>query len=147
MDKSKLKQVMIDMEQHIIDESNENYEKFLNESIVGNDGVIDMDDHSHAQTNAEISENLDKQIHEHQEHLQLINDISFEPTDVVRPGAVVLVNGRCMVVAVPKTKFQFAGKSFIGISTEAPIYALMHGKKAGEEFMLNGQKFTIEAVK
>ena len=82
----------------------------------------------------------------HADHLDLINKISFEPTDVVKPGAVVSVNGRCMIVAASKSQFTIDGRDFMGISTQAPIYKSLEGKKAGDSFEFNNQKFTIEAV-
>lgn len=146
MDKNKLKQALIDLEEHTIEEAHMNHEAFLTGNLLNREDVVDADDQSHHRASLEIAEQLDKQLHEHEEHLKTINGISFEPTKTVKPGAVVSVNGRCMIVAVPKSKFTIDGRNFIGISTKAPIYAELKGKKAGDEFKFNGRKFTIEAV-
>ena len=146
MDKNKLKNAIIALEEHTIDEASMNHEDFLTENLLNREDVIDTDDQSHHRESLDVSNKLHDQIHEHEEHLKTINSISFEPTDTVKPGAVVSVNGRCMVVAVPKSKFQFDGRDFIGISTKAPIYQNLKDKKAGETFTFNGRKLTIEAV-
>lgn len=147
MDKAKLKQALIELELGHIHETEMNYEDFLKGNLLDNTDVVDDDDQSHHRQSIEISDQLDKQAHVHQDHLELIQKISFEETDTVGPGAVVSVNGRCMIVAVSKPAFNVDGRDFMGISTSAPIYASLKGKKAGDEFTFNNNnKFTIEAV-
>lgn len=146
MDKIKLKQALIELERHHIDEAEMKYEDFLTGNLLDKTEVVDDDDQSHHRQSLEISDQLDKQAHVHQDHLETINKISWEPTDTVGPGAVVSVNGRCMIVAVSKSQFNIGDRDFIGISVQAPIYASLKGKKAGDEFTFNNSKFTIEAV-
>lgn len=146
MDKNKLKQALIQLEKHHIDETEMKYEEFLTGNLLDKGDVIDDDDQSHHRQSIEISDQLEGQAHVHLDHLEAINKISFEPTDTVGPGAVVSVNGRCMIVAVSKPAFNVDGRDFIGISVQAPIYSSLKGKKAGDEFTFNNMKFEIEAV-
>ena len=146
MDKNKLKQALIKLEKHHIDEAEMKYEEFLTGNLLDNTEVVDHDDQSHHRQSIEISDGLDEQAHVHEHHLETINKISFEPTDIIQPGAVVSVNGRCMIIAVPKAQFNIDGRDFLGISTSAPIYNQLKGKKAGNEFKFNNIKFKIEAV-
>ena len=146
MDKSKLKQALIELEHKIIEETGMNYEAYLSGNPINREDVVDADEQSQHWAGIEISEKLDEQLLEHEDHLRIINAISFEPTDEVKPGAVVRVNGRCMIVAVPKPKFTIDGMDYIGISSSAPIYKTLEGKKAGDTFSFNGREFKIEAV-
>lgn len=146
MDKNKLKEALIALEKKHIDSAEMKYEDFLKGNLLDNSEVVDTDDQSHHRQSLDISDQLDEQAHVHAEHLEVINKISFEPTDVVKPGAVVSVNGRCMIVAVSKSPFKVGDRDFMGISTNAPIYSSLKGKKAGDSFEFNNQKFTIEAV-
>ncbi|WP_103070207.1 hypothetical protein [Aquimarina sediminis] len=146
MDKNKLKQALIELEKHHITEAEVKYEEFLTGNLLQKNDVVDDDDQSHHRQSIEISDQLEEQAHVHAEHLETINKISFESTDVVKPGAVVNVNGRCMIVAVSKSHFNIDGRDFIGISVQAPIYQSLKGKKAGDTFTFNGNTFTIEAV-
>lgn len=146
IDKNKLKEALITLEKHHIDEAEIKYEEFLSGNLLDTTEVVDDDDQSHHRQSIEISDQLEEQAHVHADHLDVINKISFEPTDVVQPGAVVSVNGRCMIVAVSKPAFNIDGREFIGISTSAPIYKSLKGKKTGEEFEFNNFKFKIEAV-
>jgi hypothetical protein len=146
MDKIKLKKALIELEKHHIDEAEMKYEKFLTGNLLNKNEVIDDDDQSHHRQSIEISDQLEEQAHLHADHLDTINKISFEPTDMVKPGAVVSVNGRCIVVAVSKPHFKINDRDFIGISTQAPIYKSLEGKKAGDSFEFNNMKFAIEDV-
>lgn len=100
MDKVKLKKALIELEKHHINKAEMKYEEFLTGNLLNKNEVIDDEDQSHHRQSIEISDQLEDQAHVHADHLDAINKISFEPTDVVKPGAVVSVNGRCMVVAV-----------------------------------------------
>ena len=146
MNKFKLKQVLIDLEGQAIEKAQMSYEGFLIGNLLNRNEVVAVDDHSRHRASLEISEALDKQFHKHKEHLNIINKISFGPTDKVKPGAVVSVNGHSLIIAVPKPTFNVDGQKFIGISTKAPIYKEIKGKSRGDEFTLNGYKFIIEGV-
>lgn len=146
MDKNAIKQALIKLERHHIDEAEMKYDDFLSGNLIDREETVDDDDQSHHRQSIEISDQLEHQAHVHIDHLKAINTISFEPTKVVRPGAIVSVNGRCMIVAVPKTPFTIDGRHFMGISVNAPIYKHLEGKKAGDTFEFNNKKFTIEVV-
>ena len=146
MDKLELKKKLIEIEETIIHQAETNYEDYISGGVVDRTEAVTDDDHSHQHENTVLSNQLDRQVHEHEEHIQQIQEIDFGATDVVRPGAVVKVNGRYMVVAVSKPKFEFAGNTFISISTDAPIYQCIAGKKAGDQCQFNNVKFEIQEV-
>lgn len=146
MDKNLIKQELLKKEEKHIELSENDYHDFLNANKIKSNDVTDLDDKSHHSQNAVLSATLDNAVHNHQEHLAIIKAISFDPKTTVEPGAIVSVNGRCMIVAVSKPPFKIGDRNFIGISTDAPIYAKLKGKKAGDSFMFNNQKFTIEII-
>lgn len=146
MDKNAIKQALIKLERHHIDEAEMKYDDFLMGNLLDREEIVDQDDQSHHRQSIEVSDQLEHQSHVHIDHLKAINSISFEPTAVVKPGAIVSVNGRCMIIAVPKTPFTIDGRHFMGISVNAPIYKQLEGKKAGDTFEFNNRKFTIEVV-
>lgn len=146
MDKNLIKQELLKKEEKHIALSTKNYYDFLNASDVKVEEVTDLDDRSHQSQSADISKQLDHSVHNHEAHLETIKSISFEPKTMVEPGAIISVNGRCMIVAVSKPPFRIGDRDFIGVSTDAPIYKEMKGKKVGDSFMFNDQKFTIEII-
>lgn len=146
MDKQKIKQALIDLERHYLDESDLEYEEFLKGTLRNKSAIEDEDDQSHHVQSIEISDKIEEHAQIHVEHLNTLSQLSFEPTDIVQPGAVVKVNDRYLVVAVSEPPFTVDGIDFLGISIQAPIYAQLSGKKAGESFEFNKMNFSIEAV-
>jgi hypothetical protein len=71
---------------------------------------------------------------------------TFEPKSKVEEGAVVKLGGRFFVIAASTGKFMCDGNEITGISTQAPIYAELEGKRAGDAISFNGREFVIEEV-
>lgn len=146
MDKVALKKKLIELERDSIKHAEANYEEFISSNTLDESDVVDYDDQAHQHQSANVSKELDHQIHEHTEHLKTLDKIDFSPTDIVQPGAVVKTNNRYMVVAVSKPKFKFGDQTMIGISIEAPIYSYLEGKKVGDVCEFNNIKFEIQEV-
>lgn len=53
------------------------------------------------------------------------------------------LGNRNLVVAVPTATFPCDGEEFMGISARAPIFAAMHGKRAGESFCFTGMDMVV----
>ena len=51
--------------------------------------------------------------------------MSFGPSVTVGPGAVVQIDDRFVVVAVPAPEFEYGDVRMIGISTRAPLFRAM----------------------
>ena len=64
----------------------------------------------------------------------------------VEPGAVVVTNQRTFFIAVSTEKVDIDGQEVFGISTKAPIYAVMEGLAKGDTFSFNGIDYKIENV-
>ena len=146
MNKEKLKATMIEMEHKTIEIAESNYEDFLLNNKLDRTNVIDADDQSHHRASLELVDSLDNNVHEHHKHLEILQKISFGPTSEIKPGAVVRVNDRYLVVAISKLKFEFDGCEFMGISTDAPLYQCLKARKAGDEFVFNDREFKIQEV-
>lgn len=146
MNKLELKSFLLKLERESIGKAELNYEDYLAEIKHDWSGVEDIDDHSHVIEGEEKSYQLEKQVLEHKRYLEIIESISFDPMTEVDLGAVVKVNDKYFIVATAEPKFQFDGKTFMGISVGAPIYNLLRGKKVGDEFVFNGKTFKINEV-
>jgi hypothetical protein len=70
----------------------------------------------------------------------------FGPKSKVEEGAAVKLGGRFFVIAVSTGKFVCDGNEIMGISTQAPIYAELEGKRAGDAISFNGTELVIEEV-
>ena len=125
------------------------YERLLGSvkgTLVNRNDVIDQDDQSHHRQEERLRKKLDEQVHDHHHHLEEIEALNFNPSDVVEPGAVIKVNDSYMVIATADGNFKFDGKNFISISTKAPLYQCMMGKKKGDMCSFNNFNFKIEEI-
>ncbi len=66
--------------------------------------------------------------------------------DIVSSGAVVVTNHRTFFIGVSSESVDIDGQDIFGISLQAPIYAAMEGKKAGDFFDFRDTSYIIEAV-
>lgn len=66
--------------------------------------------------------------------------------DTVHLGSVVVTNVERFFVSVSIERFKVGEVSYFGVSTLAPIYKAMEGRKAGDAFDLNGNHFEIKEV-
>lgn len=66
--------------------------------------------------------------------------------EVVEPGAVVMTPKFNFYIAVPTDKIESGAETFTGISTNAPIYSSMEGKKKGDKFSFNESKYEITDI-
>ena len=73
IDKKKLKEALIQMAHHTIDESGMDYHNFL-------------DAQAQYRESQNLAETLHEQVHEHQEQLKVITEIDFADTDTIGPG-------------------------------------------------------------
>ncbi|WP_268035478.1 hypothetical protein [Algoriphagus sp. PAP.12] len=66
--------------------------------------------------------------------------------NVVDVGSVVMTDKRTFFVAVSTEEVEVNDQSIFGVSTQAPIFIQMKGKKTGDEFEFNKQHYKIEQV-
>lgn len=80
------------------------------------------------------------------EELSLLDSLNnSEVMHTVEPGAIVITSNRNLLVAIART-FRSGDREFTGISAAAPIYSFLEGKKAGDTYTFNDQKYTITEV-
>lgn len=63
--------------------------------------------------------------------------------DSVHLGSIVQTKDQRFFVSVSLERFKCDGADYFGISTKAPIYKAMEGKKKGDGFEVNGRQFEI----
>ncbi|MBE1282048.1 MAG: hypothetical protein GJ676_01935 [Rhodobacteraceae bacterium] len=122
------------------------YEAFLKESKLDERETHDKDDLAGSRENADLAAAFDHPVQTHHAKIDVLENMGFALTDTVEPGAVVSFNGRNFVVAVSTTRFEVQGETYMGISTQSPIYRAMAGLQAGDLFSHNGKEFEIEDV-
>jgi transcription elongation GreA/GreB family factor len=146
MNKFRLKEHLLALEQHSISDAEMNYQDYIASNLLDKSEIIAADEQSQHRASIEYLGSFDDRVHLHEEHLKAIQRLDFDIADEVRPGAVIKTNNRYFIVGLSKSKFEFEGNQYIGISTEAPLYSCMKGKKKGDECNFNGTNFTIQEI-
>ncbi|WP_242187099.1 hypothetical protein [Sphingomonas sp. CARO-RG-8B-R24-01] len=146
MDKQKVRETMLQLEEAAYDASRQSYLQYISAARLDRTEPIENDEQAQAEFARDLSEAFDQPIHAHSEKLEKLRRIDFAPKRAVDEGAIVKVAGRYFVIAVASDKFTCEGHELMGISTEAPIYQVMAGKGAGDSCSFNGRTLIVESV-
>lgn len=149
-DRAALKQAVQDrllaLESDELTSAREHLEAHIKDSILDEREVRDTDDLTSSNEQVELASAFSHPVTTHEAKVDVIENTDFALTDAVKPGAVVVVDGRHFIVAVSTRRFDVDGVTYMGISQESPIYKAMEGLKAGESFSLNGKEVEVEDV-
>lgn len=146
MNKDHLRTTMLALTEDALAHANQGYARFLQGAKIDRSEPVEAGEASMAEQSSDLAEAFDQPIHENTDKLAKIDAIDFGPKTTVEEGAVVKFNGRHFVIAVATARFDCDGESFMGISTDAPIYQGLEGLASGDEFSFGDNAFKIEAL-
>ena len=146
MDKNRVKQTMLDLEQHYFDASREAYLQYVSSARLDPSEPIESDEQSQAEFASDLSEAFDQPVHAHADKIVRLRRIDFGPKDRVEEGAIVTIMGRTFVIAVATDRFDCDGTERMGVSVQAPLFHTIEGKAAGAACVFNGRRFTVDRV-
>jgi hypothetical protein len=146
MNKQIVKQTMLSLETRDFESAREKYLKYVASARLDRSEPIEDDEQAQAELASDLSEAFDDTIHSHSDKIDKLSRIDFGPKNAVEEGAIVKLGRRYFVIAVSTTMFMCDGNEIMGISTQAPIYAELEGKRAGDEISFNGRDLVIEDV-
>ena len=67
--------------------------------------------------------------------------------DSVRPGAVVITNKRNFLIGPSIEEFAADGIEFLGLSTDAPLYKALDGRRKGDQVKFHDVDYAILDVR
>ena len=146
MDKTHLRTTMLALTEDALEHAKNKYTEYLRGARISRDDQIEAGAASQSELSADIAVAFDQPIHSNEEKLSHLAEIDFGPRKTVDEGAVVTFNGRHFIIAVATSEFTCQGESFMGISTQAPIFASLEGLQKGDAFTYGDQEFVIENV-
>lgn len=146
VDKTRLKARMLELEQDELDHAIEHYDSFLKASRLDRREAHDRDEYALSRMNADLAASFDHPVHDHQAKLDVISAMDFAPCDTVQKGAVISFGGRHFVVSVSTRQFDLEGQTFMGISTESPIYKKLADLSEGDSIEHQGHDITLDEV-
>ncbi|MGV6804026.1 MAG: hypothetical protein ACWA49_07450 [Ruegeria sp.] len=137
---------LMSLEAQELEAAQAHHEAFQKESQLDDREGHDKDDIAASRESADLAAAFDGPVHAHHAKIDVIENTDFGLTDTVQPGAVVRLSDRCFVVCVSTTRFDADGETYMGISTQSPIYLAMAGMQKGDVFTHNGTEFEIQEV-
>jgi hypothetical protein len=146
IDKHALRNQLLSLESVSAEQATKLYEDFLMTARLNRVEQMDEGDRSQAEHAAVIAGKLADQIHAHQSHREILESLSPHPMKSVDRGALVMVNGRRLFLAVPTQPIIFQGVEILGISCEAPLAKAMLGLVPGDSIDFEGKELVIETV-
>ena len=146
INKAKLRAMLLQLEALSIAESTGLYQSHLGTARLDLSEPNDQGQRSQQEQSAVEAQGFEEQSHLHQKHRDVLEALPFGRTTVVEPGAVVKVNDRYFVIAVPTQVISIDGIDIIGISVESPLYEVMAGLRAGETFEFQQKTFVVTDV-
>lgn len=79
--------------------------------------------------------------------LATIQALSIDPCDTIKKGALIETDYLSFYIGISSLPFQMDGKKVVGISTHAPIYLRLKGKKVGDKVSIGTSKYEIKAIR
>lgn len=146
MNKNAVKRTMLTLSREEMESARQHYNDYFAEARVDRSEATDDNRLAHARFAGELAEAFEHPLHTYEAKLEQLEAIDFSPKTEVGPGAIVKVAGRYLVVAVSTRSFQCEGRTLMGISPQAPIYAAMDGKRIGESCPFRGRELTVEEI-
>ncbi|AOB31498.1 hypothetical protein AKI39_13575 [Bordetella sp. H567] len=145
-DKSALKRTMLGLEAEKLAYAKQSYVDYLHDSSPDYSEARDHGEFSLRFSEAEVAQAFECPLHSYEDAIAAIRAIDFGPKTEVEPGAVIQLNDRWFVVGAATAPFVCQGTTYLGISTQAPIYQCLEGKRAGDACQWNGKNFQLTAV-
>jgi hypothetical protein len=146
MDKQRVKQRMLNLEQRNFEASRQEYLAFVSSARVDRSEPVENDELAQAEFARDLSEAFDQPVHAHDDKIAKLRQIDFGPKNSVEEGAIVKMMDRCFVIAVATDRFVCDGTELMGVSIEAPLFQAIEGKSAGETCAFNGREVVVELV-
>lgn len=146
IDKMRLRDAMLALEEAELAHAREAYAEYLAEARIDHSEPIEPSDAAQAEAAGELAAALDHPLHDHAEKIARIREIDFGPKSEVGEGAVIDLGGRLFVVAVSTARFTCEGATVMGISPQAPLYKALEGLGAGDSATVNGRTVTIRDI-
>lgn len=135
---------------HLKEEEIRNLEQaagiFSGDADLDEEAVIDADDLSHQSQSTEAAQNVYVQLEEARQQLDAFRKMHPEDGRVITDGSIIITNQVNMVVGLSFKDFEWKGARFVGISTKAPVFSALAGKRTGDSFRFKDIEYVIEQI-
>jgi len=144
--KTSLQTTIRNLQEAQLQQSRDAYAAYLAGATRDRTEPIDQDQASQEFGNAELAEYFEGPTRTYEAALKRLQSIDFGPKSRVEEGAAVQVDGRWYVIGIATQAFVCDGLTYMGISTDAPIYQSLEGATAGDVVAFRGRTWKVQAV-
>lgn len=144
--KEAIRNQIIDNERNELKGLKEMYLTYANAADLDEETTLSSDDYVHQDQSRDNAKNLEVRMNQIKIRLDNFLNLNHDAKQKVEPGALVLTKTLNFYIGVSASMFKYEGKTYIGLETNAPIYAALMNAKAGDQIQFNGQTYDIEEV-
>jgi hypothetical protein len=146
VDKLQLQKTMLNMYETIINDLKEELKVKETLANIDEDNTLDPEDYSNQTVSKEMKMLLQKQLDKSQFDFEKVKNMDFSEKSEAVVGALVTTDMFNFILGVATTPFLFGNMQIVGVSTEAPIFSSLLGRKEGDSFQFTGHQYNINYV-
>lgn len=137
---------LIELKSKEIEALEESHKIYADGADLDEESSLELDDFAQQSQSTDSARNLEMRINQAKENLEAFKNVRPELVNEITEGNVVLTDKINFVIGLAFKDFEWEGRKFIGISTEAPIFEALVGKRQGDKVEFNGIQYTIEEI-
>ncbi len=146
MDKKLIKLEIERIQASVVEDLEASRERLATAADIDENETIDPEDFSRQNELGNMATRLKFKIQNSKNELEYLNDLPMDTGDEVKEGSLVITDSYVFYVSIPVSPFDMEGKHVVSISSKAPVYHAMRGKKAGDSFEVAGKTYQIQEV-
>jgi len=137
---------LIELKSQEIKALEESHQIFADGADLDEESSLELDDFAQQSQSTDSARSLQVRINQAKENLEAFKNVRPELVDEITEGNVVFTDQVNFVIGLAFKDFEWENKKFVGISTQAPIFEALVGKREGDKVEFNGIKYTIEEI-
>lgn len=146
MNREKFIRHIIAEQQKTIDNLQAAVDRFRNASNIDENDTVDPEDYAHQSEAKDMQLRYENMLNHELRELDFLNSIAENEIEEVGPGAFIETDNKIFFISTSLPSFELDGKEVFCISSSAPIYKELLGKKAGDTFKMGDSTLTIKSI-
>ncbi|MFV0604268.1 MAG: hypothetical protein ACK5NK_00380 [Niabella sp.] len=113
---------------------------------IDENSTIDPDDLSQQNESKDMEMRYNLQLQQAKNDLIAVKQLMTSKNDSISLGALIDTDKKYFFIGISNPVIDAGGKELICVSTKAPAYAALEGKKPGDNFQLGKESYTISNI-
>jgi len=146
MDKKLIKQEIEKIQLSVVEDLEASRERLETSADIDENETVDPEDFSRQNELGNMATRLKFKVQNSRNELEYLKSLDLDTGDVIQEGSLVVTDSYVFYVSIPVRPFDMEGKHIVSVSSKAPVYHAMRGKKAGDTFEVAGKTYKINEV-